>query len=610
MVVITFDALDQQVRATANQLLRGEQQRVQALFSEEREAAKQLAYYMAGMPPVAGIIRAENNGGIDPLDGSTVIQWRQRLEHIFSNIMSHESAVVQIRYVRADGEELVRVDRYGATGDIRVVNPDQLQNKGGRQYFQYAMLMPRGSVYLSPVELNREFGEIMEPRQLVMRAALPIDHSDGERFGVIVANIDFAQIASRMEPLLRDSSRLLLANREGDYLHHPENEKTLLSGAALPGNLFAEFNLAPMRAGETRELLGSDQALIVTAIASAGDWSDDSVYVGVLTDYQVGSDILSRTFKQAVVLILLGMVAVTLLMIWLARWISRPLSMMERVVQERRSAELSESLPLSAPGEVGSLARAFDDLSRELRERNTRLQSVNKELSDYTYITSHDLQEPLRTVSGFVDIFKTEYKGKLDSEADEMLGFIDGATRRMQGLIKSLLDHGRIGRNPRLAPVNLNDVIAAIEQDLYSALQDGGGKIEVGAMPTINGLQVELRLLFQNLIGNALKFSRPGVPPVVRISAEAIIDGWKIQVCDNGIGIAREYRDRVFRIFQRLHQNGTYEGTGIGLAHSKKIVELHGGSIWITDSDTQGCCVNFTLKDLPRHETTEKNSTD
>lgn len=242
-----------------------------------------------------------------------------------------------------------------------------------------------------------------------------------------------------------------------------------------------------------------------------------------------------------------------------------------------------------------------DHLEQMVAERTAALQASNRELEQFAYVASHDLQEPLRMVVSYVDLLARRYGDKLDKDAFEFIGFAREGALRMSELIKDLLDYSRIGRqdgHPEI--LDLRELATEALNNLRLALTDSGGTVVLAdTLPTLVGNRVELVRLFQNLIGNALKYRRPDQPPRVEIKAERDGTAWVIKVADNGIGIAPEYRERIFGLFQRLHGRSAYQGTGIGLASAKKIVELHGGRIWVQDAPGQGSVFCFTLEDKP-----------
>lgn len=232
------------------------------------------------------------------------------------------------------------------------------------------------------------------------------------------------------------------------------------------------------------------------------------------------------------------------------------------------------------------------------------LADKNKELEEFTYVASHDLQEPVRTIASFVELFKDTYSDKLDEEGIKWLDFMQGASERSQKLIIDLLEYSRIGKKREFAEVDLNQLLKDVQTDLKARIVESKAEILVDDLPTIQGLETELRLLFQNLITNGIKFRQKDVDPVIRISYQLKDGNHEFSVQDNGIGIDEKYFDRIFVIFKRLHGKSEYEGTGIGLAHCKKVVELHHGKIWVSSEPGSGSTFHFTIPQTNLGETT------
>ncbi len=237
--------------------------------------------------------------------------------------------------------------------------------------------------------------------------------------------------------------------------------------------------------------------------------------------------------------------------------------------------------------------RKAADLEREIHEN--QLQSKNKELEQFLYIASHDLQEPIRTISSFNALLSRKYDENFDDDGKKMLGYIGQACNHMVDLIKGLLEYGRIGREKIISDIDCNEILEAVKNDLSLAISDSKARIIYENLPVIRGYKVELRLLFQNLISNAIKFRKPDQAPEIHISAEDNHKCWKFSIKDNGIGIEPKYKDKIFQIFQRLHLASEYAGSGIGLAHCTKIVELHGGKIWVDSIPGEGSTFYFTI---------------
>jgi signal transduction histidine kinase len=233
--------------------------------------------------------------------------------------------------------------------------------------------------------------------------------------------------------------------------------------------------------------------------------------------------------------------------------------------------------------------------SSETEEHSRDLQRSNAELEQFAYVASHDLQEPLRMVASYCQLLQRRCKDKLDKDANEFIDFAVEGAKRMQQLINDLLNYSRVGRKGNgLAPVPVGEVVNLALANLRGAISDANVRIEIGDLPIVIGDRPLLAQLLQNLISNAIKFRREE-PPVIRIGAALEDSFWHFTVEDNGIGIEPEYLERVFLIFQRLHERSKYPGTGIGLAIAKKVIEQHGGRIWIDSVPGQGSRFHFTL---------------
>jgi PAS domain S-box-containing protein len=232
----------------------------------------------------------------------------------------------------------------------------------------------------------------------------------------------------------------------------------------------------------------------------------------------------------------------------------------------------------------------------ELRARGAALERSNAELEQFAYVASHDLQEPLRMVASYTQLLQRRYQGRLDAQADKYIAFaVDGA-QRMQTLINDLLALSRVGTQGRpFAPTDAGAAARRALKWLGPALEESGGAVEVGPLPTVPADAGQLEQVFQNLLANALKFRRPAVPPRVEVTAVREGDAWRFAVRDNGIGFEPQYAEQIFVVFQRLHTRAEYAGTGVGLAICKKVVERHGGRVWAESVPDAGTTVYFTL---------------
>ncbi len=245
----------------------------------------------------------------------------------------------------------------------------------------------------------------------------------------------------------------------------------------------------------------------------------------------------------------------------------------------------------------GAVRRVMEE--KRLRDENRRTQEElarsNRDLEQFAYVASHDLQEPLRMVAMYTQLLAERYQGQLDDSADKYIHYaVDGALR-MQALVQDLLAFSRVGRaGTDLQKTETREVVESALKNLQGAIQDSEAKISRGDLPVILADRTQMVQLFQNLIGNAIKF-RGAHPPQIQITAEREEGSWRFTVQDNGIGIAAEHVDEVFGIFTRLHTRAEYPGNGIGLAICKKIVEHHGGSIWVESQPKKGSAFRFTI---------------
>ncbi|MFJ8200937.1 ATP-binding protein [Streptomyces sp. NPDC096152] len=331
----------------------------------------------------------------------------------------------------------------------------------------------------------------------------------------------------------------------------------------------------------------------------------------------------ARTVRDAV---LTGMVAAFLLtgvvLAFLVKLlVARPLEALRAASRQVARGDFAHVITGDGPADLTAVARDVEDMRQrivteleasrgaqdilvrqaaDLDAQAVELRRSNAELEQFAYVASHDLQEPLRKVASFCQLLEKRYGDSLDERGQQYIDFaVDGA-KRMQVLINDLLTFSRVGRvNDSRLPVELDDAFARALANLAASVEESGARVErPERLPGIVGDPMLLAMLWQNLVGNAVKFRRPDLAPHIRVTCETDPDQpdmWRLCVADNGIGIPEEFAEKVFVIFQRLHSRDAYGGTGIGLALCKKIVEYHGGRIWIDTAHTGGTRICFTL---------------
>ncbi|WP_410659322.1 sensor histidine kinase [Amycolatopsis sp. lyj-112] len=334
-------------------------------------------------------------------------------------------------------------------------------------------------------------------------------------------------------------------------------------------------------------------------------------------DRQLARDDLasSADVLRTMLILIAILLCVTLYLVFflLQRKLIRPIRQLAGEVRDVAQTDVHREVRGSGPREMRELASDVESLRTRILDevagleraqeviivRTRELERSNSDLEQFAYVASHDLQEPLRKVASFCQLLQKRYQGQLDERGDQYIGFaVDGA-KRMQALINDLLAFSRVGRRAGDSEVlRIEALLDTALANLDETITESGARITRGELPAVQGEKSLLTAVLQNLVGNALKF-RGEHPPEIDVSAERDGPEWRFTVADNGIGINAEYAERIFVIFQRLHGRADYPGTGIGLAMCRKIVEHHGGRIWLDTTDVPGTRFHFTLPALP-----------
>jgi len=263
------------------------------------------------------------------------------------------------------------------------------------------------------------------------------------------------------------------------------------------------------------------------------------------------------------------------------------------------SAEISLSpIHLNDKTLISAAIRDVSEKKRvelEIKKQNKRLLQQNKELEQFTYLTSHDLQEPLQSLISFSFLLKSEYEKELGEVGNQYIDFISKSSSRLQELVKGLMYYSLIGKEQEMKLVDYNEILNEVILELKPIIEEHQIKIVKQELPSINSYSFEIKQLFKNLIDNAIKFRKKDCQLEINITATKTNDAWIVSINDNGIGIEDLNKNTIFTIFKRLHNRNEYSGIGIGLAHCKKIIELHGGEIWVDSKLGEGCNFNFSI---------------
>ncbi|MFI5488106.1 MULTISPECIES: sensor histidine kinase [Micromonospora] len=395
----------------------------------------------------------------------------------------------------------------------------------------------------------------------------------------------------------------------------------------------------PVIATTEQEGTAAGQALVTDQARQQFDQVREAVNAlqdEIVSAREKGARDVQRTGNLLVVLLIVAALVVVVtgavLLLSLDRMVVRPLTALADQVREVAEGDYQHSITGAGPPEFRRLADDVDAMRRkiardlaEVREARERIEWVNsqlqkqaeeltrsnRDLEQFAYVASHDLQEPLRKVASFCQLLQRRYAGQLDERADQYIAFaVDGA-QRMQRLINDLLAFSRIGRlTAGFIEVDLNKVMGDVAGQTEAARQYADAELTWSELPVIRGEEPLLTNLLANLVSNSIKFRRPDVRPRVHVSARLVGDEWEITCQDNGIGIEPEFADKIFVIFQRLHAKDAYPGTGIGLAIVKKIVEYHGGRVWVDTDVPEGTAIRFTLPALPEDVTAATEATE
>lgn len=518
---------------------------------------------------------------------------------VFTNLMIQHPVYANIGGIAADGT--VFASAVPITEDV---------NLADRSYFQLAT--NRRAFVVGEFQVGRI------TRKTTVNLAYPAIGADGEIKAVVYAALDMRWLYQVMtNAALPSGSSMTVSDRNGMTLARYPDDRFV--GEVVPRRT-PQTN--PPGAERVRIGQSRDGTWRLYASTSLGHLEPQLVRITVGIPLAVAYGPANRMLVRN-----LSFLAVAAVLAFLAAWFAGDLFVLRRVRAllwaTRRVAAGDLSIrtgETTGAGELYELARSFDDMATSLQQRagerdraeaelrklneeleqrvadrTAALQRSNEELEQFAYVVSHDLQEPLRMVTQYLQLLERRYPEKLDQNARDFIGFAKDGAERMQALIKALLEYSRVGTRPKIfAPVESEKALQDALSNLTVLVEENSARVTHDPMPRVQGDIIQLTQLFQNLVGNAIKF-RNEPDPVVHVGVERNGGLWRFSVRDNGIGIARKDFDRIFVVFQRLHSRSKYPGTGIGLAACKKIVDRHGGKIWVESEPNQGSTFYFTL---------------
>lgn len=601
------DRLERMIIKQQELVMTREVERLNSFMKELRASVNTLS----GVPPVQGLIRSKKTG-FDEVDKSTYQQWIQRMQRIFTAYHQVNESIIQIRYIDENGKEMVRLDK--KDGQIVSTPDEQLQDKSDRPYFFETKKLKKGETYVSEIDLKQEHGKYTLPYQLVIRLAVPVfDEEDGTFHGIIVINAVPNSVFLVAEHI--PYGKMFIINEKGRYIYDSSLE---LSQRAETFTAKSYFERQPEI--QKSLTLFDERIHYDSHDKEFRQWK--KIYYDPLNKDRFLVLILSFDEKEVLLpihtvrnssLVIVGIFIILMgFLIYMAcHSLTEPIVRLERLTDKLAEGDLDIKIDQDIKAlndEIGAFANSFQRMADNLAEANKsvvahtkslelkteELARSNKDLEQFAYVASHDLQEPVRKIVSFSQLFAKKYQGQVDEQGNQYLNYIISGAKRMQTLISDLLKYSRVKGDWDLADVSLEEVLKEVLNNLEALLTESKAVIQAEPLPTVKANRTYMVQLFQNLIGNAMKY-RGDENPQIKISVEKDKGSWLFSVRDNGIGISPEHLERIFIIFERLHGMNEYEGTGIGLAICKRIVELHGGRIW-AESNGKGTIFKFTLK--------------
>ncbi len=591
-------------------------QLLKQLLQKELEHAQGTARFIASSRVIKGLIEADDKGNGSLVDLIEQQEWKENIVALFLQSLSLNNHYFKIRYIKyqnqngkASAKEEIVIKR--VDGGLVQLGDSELQEKIHRHYVQDALALKPNTAKLSQIDLNRERDQISVPITATIRALAPV-YLAGELRGIIVISVDFSALLQTMDEIVPDTQRLFILNQNKYFVFHEKKERifsfefpaeqqfTLLT--EFPNSELVLHSNIPQQQ-VVKDTSSNPALLAIEPLKLNTVETENYIYLALTRDYS-NIDQEIRALNRVLITVGIVIVALGILLSWLMIYtLSKPFADLVQGIKRFGLDQTTSLLPVHRTDEIGNLARSFQQTAHSVNEKSEllkqeitvrkyieetlkvqskELKRSNEELEKFAYVASHDLQEPLRKVQAFGDRLKKHSGSSLDQKSQDYLDRMQSAASRMSQLISDLLSFSRIAtrKNPREL-VALDSILDGVLQDLEIAIEQAKAQIVRKPLCEAKVDKVQFRQLFQNLIGNAIKFRKPDGQHIIEIWAtfNSNKSEVEIHIKDNGIGFSQQYADRVFEVFQRLHARTEYQGTGIGLAICRKIVERHQGEL-------------------------------
>jgi len=585
---------------------------VSVQFEEMISSLQSDVLFLSRTEPVQGIMRAQRSDGTDPLRGTSERVWRQQLMNLFQEMLVAKDNYLQIRFIGIadNGRELVRAWRNNdlATG---LINED-LQQKGDRTYFKEAIQYAANDIYISPIELNRENGEIVVPHQPVIRVAVPVYTSEDTPFGIVIINYDVNLHFKKLEKKLALGQQLYITNQFGDFLLHPDTSKTFAFEFSQPYRIADAFPFI------TSELFSHNHETVVanTYSEQAMTLNFQKVYYDKLKPENFLTFIVTSDYRKAITQALtlrkelfiafpLFLAFFSLVTIFLARMITMPIKTITEAALEVADGNMDVSLPTGRNDEIGQLARTLQLMLNEVANREEELnkaknaeEKANQSKSEFLANMSHELRTPLNAIIGYSEMLVDDARDAGDHNSLADLQKIQGAGRHLLALINDVLDlskieAGKMETDPEMFSVN--ELIEEVTATLSLLVEKNNNRLRVDCAEQLGNMntdRLKLSQILYNLLSNAAKFTRGGeiCLAVSRIDDEDSVSEFEFTVRDSGIGMDAAQLASVFESFKQADASTMrkYGGTGLGLTICQRYSDLLGGNIMVNSTPAKG----------------------